>query len=786
MSMQYEASPTGAKFHRSDSKVRLILGPVGSGKSTACVIEIMRRCQHQPKCRDGIRRSRWAIVRNTNQQLKTTTLATWKQWFPPGYWGSWKESEKTYYLEFGDVKAEILFLPLDTPDDAQRLLSLELTGVFFNEAREIAPELITAAFSRLGRYPSKAMMPKDTPYWYGLIMDTNPPSRDSFLYEKFEVEKPDGWEIFKQPGGLEPNAENIENLPPTYYPDMMNGASEDWIDVHVHGKYGRSLIGRPVFEKTFKRSFHVAETPLQAIAAHGSTLLIGMDFGRTPAAVIGQRHYTGRLNVLDALYVENIGLENFINLHLKPLLNEKFPHNKYLIIGDPAGNAKSQLNEENAFDVLKKKCKLSAVPAPTNDVEPRIRAVESLLSQQVDGKAMLLYNTEDTSAGMKHLIAAMDGGYMYKRKQNGSYDTTPDKNRFSHCFTGDVIVSTPNGSKRIDTLVVGDIVSTPFGSRVVTATMSRLASDFVELEFENGVVWRSTTDHPVYTLAGVVLSDALQYTEVLLVEGENTCDQPSTQCLSSTGSGFTENQTAITKQTTKSMEVCTCTGTCGNTTTDQYLPDTTCTTLTGTKVTTPPKTLSVLAKVCTRVTTAVKSWLLNLRGGKTGLHGRKVLQPSGMGPRKDWHGTETTVEKLGKTVNTSRSPAATAENNLAGFVAQTSEDIAALRAKAWREKNQELTTRNVSVLYADVVSELISTAKLKHAPKIVGVKHYRTQKPEVVYDLTVAEVHSFFAGGVWVSNCADAMQYLALGANLEGGSTQSQRREVQTVPYAWM
>lgn len=112
MSMQYEASPTGAKFHRSDSKVRLILGPVGSGKSTACVIEIMRRCQHQPKCRDGIRRSRWAIVRNTNQQLKTTTLATWKQWFPPGYWGSWKESEKTYYLEFGDVKAEILFLSL--------------------------------------------------------------------------------------------------------------------------------------------------------------------------------------------------------------------------------------------------------------------------------------------------------------------------------------------------------------------------------------------------------------------------------------------------------------------------------------------------------------------------------------------------------------------------------------------------------------------------------------------------------------------------------------------------
>jgi len=43
---------------------------------------------------------------------------------------------------------------------------------------------------------------------------------------------------------------------------MMNGATEDWIDVHVHGKYGRSVAGRPVYEKSFKREFHVASEPL--------------------------------------------------------------------------------------------------------------------------------------------------------------------------------------------------------------------------------------------------------------------------------------------------------------------------------------------------------------------------------------------------------------------------------------------------------------------------------------------------------------------------------------------
>ena len=276
----YTAPATGAKFMLSDAKVRNITGPVGSGKSTVCLMEIFRRCSEMPKCKDGFRRSRWAIVRNTNQQLKSTTWKSWTQWFPPGATGTWKESEKTFFLTVGDIKAEILFLPLDTPDDAQRLLSLELTGVFFNEAREIAPELFTAAFGRLGRYPSKAMMPKDTPYWFGMIMDTNPPSRDSWLYETFEEAKPEGWEIFKQPGGLDPGAENRENLPETYYEDMMNGATEDWIDVHVHGKYGRSLTGRPVYEKSFKRSFHVSTETLKQINSPEYPLIIGMDFGR--------------------------------------------------------------------------------------------------------------------------------------------------------------------------------------------------------------------------------------------------------------------------------------------------------------------------------------------------------------------------------------------------------------------------------------------------------------------------------------------------------------------------
>lgn len=436
----------------SDASVRLIMGPVGSGKSTVCCFEIFRRCSEMPKCKDGFRRSRWVIVRNTRDQLLKTTLKTWLQWFPDGIVGHWKLSDMTFYLEIDDIRAEIMFLPLDTPDDQQRLLSLEATAMFMNEAREIHPELIVAARSRMPRYPAKAMLapiPSVTPsapftshpspsspdvppgheipvYWSGLIMDTNPPSEDSWLYEQFEVTKPKGWEIFRQPGGLTPEAENLEALGGTYYEDMMDGATPDFIRVHVDGEYGRSLVGRPVYEASFTRDFHVAKSPLIPLEYSNYPIIVGMDFGRTPAAVFGQRSPQGALHILDALYEENIGLEKFLEEHVKPLISLRFPKNRILVVGDPAGWDKSQLSEESVKDVFARQ-NLVALRAPTNDPEKRIAAVEKLLAKQVGGKAMFLMDPR-----CSHLIQGLYGGYKYKRKKDGSYEPTPLKDSFSH------------------------------------------------------------------------------------------------------------------------------------------------------------------------------------------------------------------------------------------------------------------------------------------------------------------------------------------------------------------
>lgn len=392
-----------------------------SGKSTGNIMEIAHRAAMQAPDRRGLRRTRWAIVRSTYQQLKDTTLKSWFEWFPDGVAGRWREYDKTFFLEFGDVRAEVMFRALDDPEDVRRLLSLELTGAFVNEGRETPLEIITALRSRVGRYPSAK---EGGPTWYGLIMDTNPPSTDHWIYQKFEEEKPTGWEIFKQPGGLDPDAENLENLPATYYQDMMDGADKDWINVHVHAKYGRSKLGRPVYEDTFVPEFHCADG-LQPM--HGTPLIIGQDFGRTPAAALFQRDARGRVLLLDELVSENMGLESFIDRKLKPLLNDRYPGFRVAIGGDPAGWAKGQINEQSCADVIKA-AGFVAVRPPTNLIAPRLRAVEHLLKQQVDGKAMFLIDKKRCPT----IVAGFEHGYRFKKKRDGTFEDSPEKNSFSH------------------------------------------------------------------------------------------------------------------------------------------------------------------------------------------------------------------------------------------------------------------------------------------------------------------------------------------------------------------
>jgi hypothetical protein len=116
-------------------------------------------------------------------------------------------------------------------------------------------------------------------------------------------------------------------------------------------------------------------------------------------------------------------LEKHILQSLKPRLwAPEYSGCKVALVGDPSGIAKGSIAEESCFDALKR-FGLPAFPAPTNDIEPRLRAVEALLGQQRNGGPALLINKHKCPM----LMRAMSGGYRFKKNPAGTFKTIPDK-----------------------------------------------------------------------------------------------------------------------------------------------------------------------------------------------------------------------------------------------------------------------------------------------------------------------------------------------------------------------
>jgi hypothetical protein len=238
-SVNVNLSPTLGAFLSSNAFVRGVVGPIGSGKTSACVLEIIRRAQQQAPGKDGIRRSRWAVIRNTYPELRDTTRKTFEDWIPEST-GTWYEQEFTFEFRAGDVYAEILFRALDKPKDVKKTLSLELTGAYINEAREIPKHIFDMLQGRVGRYPSK----KDGGCTFsGVWFDTNPFPVSHWMYPLFKKELPEGFELFEQPDGLGQDAENVDNLERGYYERLQRGKDTEWINTYLRGKYPRSDVG---------------------------------------------------------------------------------------------------------------------------------------------------------------------------------------------------------------------------------------------------------------------------------------------------------------------------------------------------------------------------------------------------------------------------------------------------------------------------------------------------------------------------------------------------------------
>ncbi len=479
MKITYRASPTLKVMHKLRPLVLAIRGPIGSGKSVGCVMHMLRVAMEQEPNSEGVRKTRWVCVRNTYPELKGTVIKTFQQWIPeglcpiiydapihgtlnlPGY-------DKDGNPDGTTIESEFYFLSLDKPKDVQRLMSLETTGVWINEAQFLDKALVLEALSRCGRYP---MMLDGGPTWYGLIMDTNSPDEDHWWHEyEFGVDEagnsltPRDWVFIEQPGGLleitsipeaalskdvqamikagmvieymgkrfvaNPKAENHENHKKGfgYWLEKVSGQSINWIRSRLCNKFATVLHGKPVYQDEFNRDIHVSKDKL--LPVKGWSVFVGVDFGLTPAAIIGQISPTGQLRILDEVISESMGIKRFAEGQLVPLLNSKYAGMPVTVWGDPAGVGRAQTDEKTCFEILAE-CGLDAEACDTNNLTGRLEAVRFWLGKLVGrGLPALLI-----SPTCKVIIRGFEGGYAYRQLNVSGetrYTAEPDKNRFSH------------------------------------------------------------------------------------------------------------------------------------------------------------------------------------------------------------------------------------------------------------------------------------------------------------------------------------------------------------------
>ena len=451
----FPPGPVGAAFLNSDAFIRGIRGPVGSGKSTVCIMDMIRTANMQPLV-NGRRKYRAVVIRNTYGELETTTIKSFHMWIPRELGRFVKTSPIEHKIEMPDglgniIDMEFLFLALDRPEHTRKLLSLEVTQGWINEAREVPKAVLDHLTARVGRYPSA----KDGgAVRAGVIMDTNSPDADHWwakLSDMSDAEAqaevkaletelremgalPDGQpliEFMTQPpaegadGKQNPDAENLSMLPPGYYVKAKAGKSQDWIKVYVRNEYGFVMDGKAVFPE-YRDNLHVMKLRFDPMLS----LHIGMDFGLTPAAVFMQRSPMGQVRVLSEVVATRLGIKAFAR-ELKAHLAEHYPDARIgTITGDPAGMAgMADDAEKTVFTVLESEG-MKALPASTNDFQIRREAVATPMTLIIDGAPGLLIDT-----GCRYLRKGLAGGYHYRRlKVSGDerFEDKPYKSATSH------------------------------------------------------------------------------------------------------------------------------------------------------------------------------------------------------------------------------------------------------------------------------------------------------------------------------------------------------------------
>ena len=446
--------------------VRIVWGPVESGKTVWSLLQLYEIACTIPRCKDGIRRSRFLIVRSTEAELERGIMRTWKQLFPEDAWGSPQGSMPAIHvLRFLDVEAEFEFFAFEDDSEAvlKKLRSTEYTAALINEGQYTPLRLVHAIRQRTGRFPERVFCP-DFDRKRRVVMDMNAPRTSAHwvLYmsglvplpadmpaeERHQYIKPDDWEIYIQPGSviplrdtsgqiydfaINPDAENLPYQDPASILSLCKSGNLD----DILRDYCNQVIivkdGTPRYPN-FRRTWHVAKERIEPVK--GAPIILSADPGLTGAAVFQQK-INGQwraLRELNAFKDRTIRGAAAFGQRMIDILRAEFPWHKETGVtcwGDPYGSWGTTEENTTFFNIWRELGLEFQAPAPKDNPSLRHEIGQKLINRGTLGEPDFII----CPVGCPTLIDAIEFGCVMKQvKRQGEMVVVGElvKNNHSH------------------------------------------------------------------------------------------------------------------------------------------------------------------------------------------------------------------------------------------------------------------------------------------------------------------------------------------------------------------
>jgi hypothetical protein len=389
--------PIGQAYTECEDALALLMGPVGSGKTTCGLMRGILQSYLWPRGPDGVRRVRFGIIRRLYKDLEKTTMVSWNQWFPRsmGVWRGAAGDPATHDLllahpgDGGPIEFRAEFIALGDQRVEEAMRGWEGSFAFLDEVDLMLKGTLAWVWSRCGRFPRETLRRNPKRAW----ASCNAPDFDSWVLDEFLDDPRPGHRLFRQPGGLDAAAENRNRLSPDFYEQMALVLPPEEKRRLVDNLPGISRAGDAVYPE-FNDDLHMAGGPLDAL---DRPVTIGMDAGGTPAAGFWQRAANGQWRLLAELstHAKELGSitgpQRFGEM-VSEILAERFRGLPVRALADPsaAHGADTAAGEATWIDTVARVAGFPVLAAPTNDPTPRREALRLPMSRLIDGRAPAL------------------------------------------------------------------------------------------------------------------------------------------------------------------------------------------------------------------------------------------------------------------------------------------------------------------------------------------------------------------------------------------------------------